>query len=60
AIMPFTAQVTLLRDVLSQENASLWLWMESGGNFLLMILLGILFFIWANRVARSRGILGHY
>ena len=60
ALMPFTAQVTLLRDVLSQENASLWLWMESGGNFLLIILLGILFFIWANRVARSRGILGHY
>lgn len=59
-VTPFSAQVALLRETLSQGSIGGEIWIESGGNFVLMATIGILLFIWANRTARKRGILGHY
>lgn len=59
-VVPFTAEVVLLKNLLSHTPTSGWIWWESGINLALIITVGIVSFIGANRIARHRGILGHY
>ncbi len=59
-VVPFNAQVLLLRNLLSHTRGSDWIWWESGINLALIATMGILSFVGASRIARHRGILGHY
>lgn len=60
-VLPFTAQVALLRQLLQSVGpGSGSLWFEAVFNMALWMAAGILGFIGADRLARGRGILGHY
>lgn len=59
-VVPLTAQVTLLRDLLNGAPVSHWVWVEALVNFGVTMALGLWLFGGADRLARRRGILGHY
>ncbi len=59
-VVPFTAQVVLLRNLLSHTPTSHWIWWEAGTNLVLTFTVGVLSFVGASRLARHRGILNHY
>ncbi|AUW94649.1 hypothetical protein BXT84_12430 [Sulfobacillus thermotolerans] len=60
-LLPFTAQVALLRHVL-QTTAPVppSLWLSAGFNMIIWMLTGVMGFIGAERFVRRRGTLGHY
>lgn len=59
-VVPLTAQVTLLRELLNGASVSHWVWIEALVNFGVTMALGLWLFGGADRLARRRGILGHY
>lgn len=59
-LVPLTAQVTLLRDVLNGVPVIHWVWVEALVNFAVTMGAGLWVFGGADRLARRRGILGHY
>jgi ABC-2 type transport system permease protein len=60
-LVPFTAQATLLKAVLDGGTGlSRLVWIEAVVNMAVLFVLGCLVFYGADRLARRRGILGHY
>lgn len=59
-VVPLTAQVALLRDLLNGTAISHWVWYEASVNLVLSMAAGWWLFGAADRLARRRGILGHY
>jgi ABC-2 type transport system permease protein len=60
-VVPFTAEVALLRQILNGGSHPLsWVWIEALVNMVLVFAAGGILFQGADRLARARGILGHY
>jgi ABC-2 type transport system permease protein len=59
-VVPLAAQVALLRDVLNGAAVTHWVWIEAIVNLVVMMGFGLGMFGGADRLARRRGILGHY
>jgi ABC-2 type transport system permease protein len=59
-VVPFAAQVTVLHDVLGGRLPETMQWVEALMNLVVTFVVGGVAFRAADRVARRRGILGHY